>query len=195
MGRGHAVWCARLTCHLTYLRLMTLGLARARRLGLRREMRRRRKVSQLRWQAWGSSGGKVALVGDGLAGDPQCGDEADPVWVVPGVQGCLAHQRPDRVVTAQVAPDLLADQVGGLGAQHGARSALVGLQLIEGDLDLPPLGVGSGHLGRAHLVGIGQGGEQAVAGGVVLAVVDAVVDDPHQHRFLAPRSGAVALLR
>jgi len=59
-----------LTCHLTYLRLTTRGLARSRRAGLSRWVSRRRKLSRLRWQVSGSRGGKAALVGDGLAGDP-----------------------------------------------------------------------------------------------------------------------------
>jgi hypothetical protein len=63
--------------------------------------------------------GESARVGDRLPGDPQCGDEADPVRVVPGVGGRLGHQGADRVVAAQVAPDFLEDQVGGPRSQHG----------------------------------------------------------------------------
>ena len=71
--------------------------------------------------------GESALVGEGLAGDPQCGDEADSVGVVAGVGGGVGHQGADRVVTAQVSPDFLEHQGGRFGAQHGAGPALVGL--------------------------------------------------------------------
>ena len=57
---------------------------------------------------------KSALVGEGLAGDPQGGDEADPVGVVPGVGGRVGHQGANRVVAAQVSPDFLEHQGWGL---------------------------------------------------------------------------------
>jgi Winged helix-turn-helix DNA-binding len=37
-------------------------------------------------------------VGEGLSGDPQCGDEADPVRVAPGVGGGVGHQAAHRVL-------------------------------------------------------------------------------------------------
>ncbi len=40
---------SRLTCHFTYLRLTTRGLALRRRVGLSRWVSLRRKVCQLRW--------------------------------------------------------------------------------------------------------------------------------------------------
>ena len=51
------------------------------------------------------------------------------------------HQPADRVVHAEVAVDLLQDAVGGLEPQHDTRAALVDFQLVEGRLELPPLGV------------------------------------------------------
>ena len=95
--------------------------ARRRRAGLRRAISRRRKVSQ-RCSAALSSG-KSALVRHGLAGDPERGDEADPVRVVAGVVGGVGHQGADRVVAAQVSPDLLQHQLGGLwnAARCGVR--------------------------------------------------------------------------
>ena len=137
--------------HLDILRLMTRGAVRLRRAGLRRPMSRWRKYSQpgLSRPCW--SGGKSARVGEGLPGDPQRGHEADPVRVVPAVGGGLGHQGADRVVAAQVSPDLLEDQVGRLRAQHGTGSALVGLQLVEGQLDLPPPRVGRSEVDRSDL--------------------------------------------
>src|ERR1035437_9935240 len=112
-GCGPPAWWARLTCHLGILRLMTRGAARRRRAGLRRAISRRRKVSQRRSLAL-SSGGESALVRHGLAGDPERGDEADPVRVLAAVLGGVGHQGADGVVAAQVSPDLLQHQVGGL---------------------------------------------------------------------------------
>ena len=68
--------------------------------------------------------------------------------------GGFEHQGADRVVAAQVSPDLLLDELGRLRPQHRAGAALVGLQLVEGGLDLPPLGVGGGELGGRRLVGV-----------------------------------------
>ena len=81
----------RLTCQLLILRLTTRGAARFRRAGLMRRISRWRKACQRWWAQCGSSGGKVALVGDGLAGDPDCCDEADAVGVVAGVPGRVGH--------------------------------------------------------------------------------------------------------
>ena len=135
------------------------------------------------WSGWSDwSGGKFARVGDGASGDAQRGGEADPVGVVAGVRAASVI-RPDREVAAQVSPDLLPDQVGRLGAEHHSSSSLVGLELVERALDLPPLGVGGGQLGGGRLFGIEQGGQQSVLGGVLPAVVDPVVDDPGQHEF------------
>ena len=98
-------------------------------------------------------------MGEGLAGDPQCGDEADPVRIVPGVGRGLGHQRADREVAAQVSPDLLECQVRRLAAQNGPGAALVGLELVEGRLDLPALGVGRGQIGGTDLARIDDGRE------------------------------------
>ena len=106
-GCGQAAWRERLTCHRGILRLMTRGAARLRRAGLIRLVSRRRNTFHSLSPPSGSSGGEVALVGDGLAGDAQGGDEADPVGVVAGVLGGLRHEAADGVVAAQVAPDLL----------------------------------------------------------------------------------------
>ena len=97
-------------------------------------------------------------MGEGLAGDAERGDEADPVRIVTAVRCGVGHQGADREVAAQVAPDLLEHQVGRLGAQHGAWSALVGLELVERRLDLPPLRVGGGQIG-VHSEGLGRGSE------------------------------------
>ena len=75
----------------------------------------------------GTVRGKGALVGDGLPCDSQCCNETDSVGIVSAVSGGIGHQRPDRVMAAQMSPDLLEHLVRRLGAQHGARTALVSL--------------------------------------------------------------------
>src|ERR1035437_9136871 len=71
-------------------------------------------------------GEKSTVLGDGSAGDAYSGDEGHAVWVVAGVVGGVEHQRADRVVAAQVTPDLLGDQIRGLRARYRSRAALVG---------------------------------------------------------------------
>ena len=60
------------------------------------------------------SGGKSARLGDGSAGDAQRSDEGHPVGVAAGVGGGVEHEGADGVVAAQVPPDLLGDEIGGL---------------------------------------------------------------------------------
>jgi len=99
-GWGQWAWAARLTCHLGILRLMTRGADRRRRIGLRRSRMRRSTACQCAWAAPRWSGGKSALLGDGLTHDAQGGDEADPVGVVSAVLCGLCHHRSDRVMAA-----------------------------------------------------------------------------------------------
>ena len=109
--------------------------------------------------------GEGALLGDGLAGDAQRGDDDEPVGVMAAVGGDVGLSGADRVMAKQVSPDRLLDELGGPGAQHGAGSALVGLELVERELDLPALLGGRGGLNRADLGRVEQGGEQPVGGG------------------------------
>ena len=94
------------------------------------------------------------------------------------VLGGVEHQRADRVVAAQVAPDLLTDQLRGLRAQYRAGAALVGLELIEGCLDLPALGVGTGQFQRGGLAVIQDRGDQPIRPGRLAAVIDGIPNDP-----------------
>ncbi len=99
------------------------------------------------------------------------------------MRGSFVHHGADRVVTAQVPPDLLFNKFGGLGTQHHARAALVGFQLVKDRLDLPALRIGQSEVGRAGDRRINNGGEQTIGLGVLTAIVDAVVDDPHHCRL------------
>ena len=69
------------------------------------------------------------------------------VWVVACVIGGVEHQRADRVVAGQVTSDFLGEQIWGLSAQYSGRAVLVGLEFVEGGLDLSALCVGASQLG------------------------------------------------
>lgn len=73
--------------------------------------------------------------------------------------------------------------MGGLGAQHRFGASLVGLELIEGEFDLPMLGVGVGEVGGGGVPWVQQGGEQPVGAGFTAAVVEAVVDHADDQRL------------
>lgn len=70
------------------------------------------------------------------AGGSEASGERQSVGIEVGLERGVVHQAADRVVGAQVAVGFLIDAVGLLGAQYHARAALVGLQLIEGSLEL-----------------------------------------------------------
>ena len=123
-------------------------------------------------------GGKSARSRDGAARDAQGSNVADPVGVDAGVVGCFVHEGADGVVAAQVAPDLLQDEVRGFGAQHGAWPSLMGFQFVEDALDLPTLRVRDRQVRGGHVVRVQDRGDQLVAVLVVPAVVEGVVDHP-----------------
>ena len=82
--------------------------------------------------------GKCPRVGEGPAGDPECGNEADPIGVESAVGSGLGHQGPNGIVATKVAPDLLDHQVGGLRPEHGTWPTLVGFEyrtLARDDLE------------------------------------------------------------
>src|SRR5579859_1243761 len=115
-------------------------------------------------RAWSSacrSGGKSAGIGDVQADVAQGVGELDPVGVGVGLGGRAADQRSDGIVGQQVAVDLLADHVRGLGAQDAARSAQLGLDLVVGALVVPAAVVGLGQFPGHRLIRPGQVGDQA----------------------------------
>jgi hypothetical protein len=150
VGCGQQRWAARLTPKLLILRLTTRGLARSRRLGTR--CRNSSVVVAVMARA-SRRGGKARLAHDLAADHAKGADERDPVGVDLAVQGGLVHELPDGVVDQEHAPHLLLHSFGGLGAQHQTGAALVGLQLIQGALQLPPLGVQRGQLDRGAASG------------------------------------------
>jgi hypothetical protein len=131
--------------------------------------------------------GKTRMGRRGPAGHPQGTDEAQPVWVGVGLEGDTVHQPADGVVHAQVPVELLADAIGHLGAQHHPRTALMGLEFVEAGLELPALCVGGGELVRGRGLGIGDGGDQSVAGIGLgsTGVVEGVFDDPDRNSMFA----------
>ena len=136
VGRGQARCLARLTPKLDSLRLTTRGKARRRRVGSSRSaISPVIRASVLA----GGSGGKGGLAGGGdlAADDSQGPGERPPIWVDVDRQGGLVQQAADGLVDQQYAPELLGDHVGGARAQHHLGAALVGLELVQGGLNLP----------------------------------------------------------
>ncbi|WP_354644285.1 hypothetical protein [Kitasatospora camelliae] len=121
-------------------------------------------------------GGKRRLGGDVAAGDAQGADEGDSVGVAPGLPCGLVHQVAQGVVDQEEREDLLFHSAGVLGAQDEPGPALMGLDLVQGGLDLSPLGVERGELARRCLGGVEDGGDQPVDGGVA-GSAEGVLDD------------------
>jgi hypothetical protein len=67
----------------------------------------------------------------------------------------------------------------------------MGLQLVEGEFDLPALHVGRGQVGGRCLVGVDDGGEQSERIGLAATVIDAELDHPDRQRLSGP-SGVAA---
>src|ERR1035437_440409 len=135
---------------------MTRGLTRSRRvLSLCRISRVASVMAAAR-----CSGGKSRLVGDLAAHYWWGADERDPVGVQVDGLGAAVDQDTDGVVDEQVGGDLLDDHLGGLRAQHTARAALVGLQLVERALLFPPLGIQCREFGGRCLPRIEQGSQE-----------------------------------
>src|SRR5258706_15839135 len=88
------------------------------------------------------SGGKGRRFGGTAADDADGPLELDPVGVDAGLGGGPADQGGYGPVGEQVAVDLLADHVRGLGPQHPPGAAQAGLELGVPGLVLPPLMVG-----------------------------------------------------
>src|SRR5512132_548712 len=134
VGCGQQRWAARLTPKLLILRLTTRGLARSRRVGT--GCRNSSAVVAVMARA-SRRGGKAGLLHDLAADHSKGAGKRDAVGVDFAVQGGLVHELPDGVVDQEHAPHLLLHPLGGLGAQHQTGAALVGLQLIQGGLNLP----------------------------------------------------------
>jgi hypothetical protein len=80
------------------------------------------------------------------ADDAKGAGEGDPVGIVPGLEGGLVHQVPQRVADQQEREDLLFGAAWVPGTHHQPWDALVVLDLVQGVLDLPPLGIEGGKL-------------------------------------------------
>jgi hypothetical protein len=66
------------------------------------------------------------------------------------------------------------------------RAALVGLELVQRGLHLPPLPIQCRQLGRRGALGVGDGGDEPIPLRLARAagIVQAVVDDPHRDPFV-----------
>ena len=136
------------------LRLITRGFERNRRAGSSRSV-----ISRRLWAVDRASreGGKRRLPGHAAADDAKGAGEGDPVGIVPGLESGLVHQVAQRMLDQQECEDLLFDAAWVPGTQHHPRDALVVLDLVQGVLDLPPLGIG-GRQAPRPVPGRGRGG-------------------------------------
>ncbi|MEU2225816.1 hypothetical protein [Streptomyces sp. NPDC018347] len=105
---------------------------------------------------------------------------------MPGIGRGLVHQVPQRVVDQQEREDLLLDSRWVLGTQHHPRDALMVLDLVQGVLDLPPLGIEGGKLPGRCLPGVEEGGDQPVDGPVITGWAEGLLDHPHSLGVRAP---------
>ena len=145
---------------------MTLGQVRWRRGGLGRSRisATASAVARVRRE-----GGKGRLGGDLAADDVQGAGEREPAGVYFGLVGGFGQEP----------VELLQDQVRGAGAEDDGGAALVGLDLVEGELYFPALVIGGGQVGgRGVLVAEDAGDE---GDDLAAAAGDVVVDDADGH--------------
>src|SRR5215211_3036566 len=189
VGCGQRRWKSRLSAKLLILRLTTRGKARSRRGGSRC---RSASATACRVALASRRGGKRGLAGHLAPRDVQAAGKRQPVGIHLGVQGGLVHERADGVVDQQVRPDLLVDPVGMAAAQHHPGAALVGLELIQRGLQLPPLRIQCRQLRRGGALGVGDGGDEPVALRLARAagILQPVVHDPHRDPFVLGLAGA-----
>src|SRR5215213_3558434 len=101
------------------------------------------KLLILRLTARGLWRGRRALgPWDGAAQDAERAGEAEAVGVGAGAPGGLIHHGADGEMGEQQPVDLLDDLAGVLAAERAGVGPLVGLDLVQRGLDLPPLVVG-----------------------------------------------------
>ena len=81
-------------------------------------------------------------------------EKRQAIWIFAGAQGRLMHQATNRKVRHQQAVELLANQFRRLAPQYDLGPAQMGLQLIQGRLDLPALVVERGQFlgGRPFVI-------------------------------------------
>lgn len=124
------------------------------------------------------------LVCDVAASDAKGAGEGQSVGVEAGLVCGVVHDVPECVVDKKEAVDFLLDAIGVLGAEDEAVSALMGLDLVQGVLDLPALMVEARQVGRRGLLRVADGRDQPVDRVVVLTA-EGVLDDADPDRFPA----------
>jgi hypothetical protein len=75
------------------------------------------------------------------------------------------------MVDQEMSPDLLADTLRGLAAEHDPRAPLVGFDLGEDRFDLPAFTVEGGQLPGRVAAGVEEAGDKTVAVGGVFELV------------------------
>jgi hypothetical protein len=119
-------------------------------------------------------GGKVRGA-VGFASDyPQGSDERYAVGVDVGIVRGFDHEGADGVVGRQYSPDFLPHHLRRFRSQHAGVRDLVGLDLIEGDLEFPTPVIGGGQVRGERVFPVGDGGDQPVDLAARVAVGDLV---------------------
>src|SRR5205085_6956696 len=95
---------------------------------------------------------------------------------------------------AEIAVHLLADTVRHLGAQHHARAALVGLELIKGGLELPTLGIQAGELISWRPARLEHCRDETIGPFIASVFGLVVAQDVLDHSDLHPRRAVAAIL-
>lgn len=95
-----------------------------------------------------SEGGKSRLGGDLAADNAHGAGEGAPVRIVSLLSCGFVHEVPHGMVNEEEREDLLLSPGRVLGAQDQTWPAQVGLDLVQGGLDLPAFGVDRGKFRR-----------------------------------------------
>jgi hypothetical protein len=138
-------------------------------------------------QGAGEEGSRGDARADAPPGGVERPGEGETIGIDVLVVGGGRHEGPQGVVDAAEPEGLLVDTLDRPGAQHDARAALVGLELVERRLDLPAFGIQGRELRRRGGSWIEDRGDEAIAG--VLGprscrVLERVLDDPDRERVL-----------
>ena len=88
--------------------------------------------------------------------------EGKAVGVLVGFEGGFMHQAANGEMCHQQPEHFLADQIGGLAAQHDFGAAQMGLEFVERGFDFPALVIERGQFGGRSLLVIQNGGDEPV---------------------------------
>ena len=89
-------------------------------------------------------------------------DERKLVGVIVGLECGFMHQPADSKMRHHKPIEFLANEIGGLAAQHYLGSAQVGFEFVQGGFDFPALMIKRRQLARRGFVMIENGGDNPI---------------------------------